>query len=326
MPDSIFRDETQILRNFTPGPGNWVSKQDLFHLQAGLGFPTSYPSIQTMSLAAKLRVAATEVSHTQAKNNELENLLLEFINPPLPKACYQQSYVAVICRAVRQCRELGITICSVESAMRLKQGSCPRKSSSFQKEACEQLLAKGPDKMHFEWRFRARFARWDLQLAPRIAANRGITLLQKLSKLVAPRVWAACFKTLLNAWCTKRRFQEIGPCVFQCHPHAQDSIEHYCRCKCFARLHEHFFRTRPPRNLQEFLLLEHNSWDDDRLILNAVGLFAVYSTFNWARQGGQINNADIQECMERNAYHAVLNHQRSMKVLQMQINSVMPRR
>ena len=71
VPEKILQEEIATLRKFTPGPGNWVSKLDLFHLQDELGFCISYPSIATTALAAKLRVAATDIKDVENKHTEL---------------------------------------------------------------------------------------------------------------------------------------------------------------------------------------------------------------------------------------------------------------
>ena len=68
------------------------------------------------------------------------------------------------------------------------------------------------------------------------------------------------------------------------------------------------------QSLDAFFLLRHNEWNDDRLILEAISVFAVYTVFNIARFAS--DRAGWQatvfvEAMERSAYHAVQNHKRS---------------
>ena len=315
MRDPFFKEEIAVLRKFTPGPGNWVGKLDLFHLLDGLGFSMSYPSVATTALAAKLRVAKTEIKHVEMKHAELQNLLLEHIIPPLPRTWYEQSCVSVLARTMVQCRSIGVTAQSIKSALKPN----PRSNSAkiaFQKEAYKQLLQKGPDKLNIEWRLRERLGRWQVQLAPRIVACRSMVLLKRIAKLVAPRVWVVVFKTLYNAWCTKRRFQEQGCCVFKCNPQALDAIEHYCHCPVFRKLHTDFLRTRPPNGMQEFLLLNHSSLGDDGLITNAVALYALFTAFNHFRINSPCNSQIVKDFLERSTYHGVLNHPRSRRVLQ----------
>ena len=61
VPDEILQEETRIMRMFTPGPGNLINKNWLFHLKDSLGFQIAYPSIFSTALAAKLRVASSDV-------------------------------------------------------------------------------------------------------------------------------------------------------------------------------------------------------------------------------------------------------------------------
>lgn len=187
---------------------------------------------------------------------------------------------------------------------------------------CKSMRTKlGPDKINIEFRMRDRLNRWELKLAPRFAASRSISLLKRLARLVAPKVWQVALKTLLNAWCTKRRFQEIGPCRFKCNPQARDSIEHYCRCPAVRQLHIGFLHVELPAGIQDFLLLPHPSWSDDRLTVCAVALFAVYTAFNWVRVNGSID--DLTNFLERSCYHAVLKNPRSSKALQAAINNLL---
>ena len=60
VPDQLFELESRALRRFNVGPGNWFQNCDLFNLSTTFGFPISFPSIRSTSLAAKLRVVEFE--------------------------------------------------------------------------------------------------------------------------------------------------------------------------------------------------------------------------------------------------------------------------
>ncbi|CAE8623190.1 unnamed protein product [Polarella glacialis] len=323
-PPDLLKSEVHVLRCLVPGPGNWISKKDLFHLADGLGFPASFPSIVTSALAAKLRVLRFDITDAISRAIELRTLLASSTCDPLFEPWYRQAHVFVSHQAQEQALNARVTARTIAAALsHLRTQTELRKS--FQKEATIQLLIKGPDSYDVEFGLRCRFCRWQLQLSPRIAAVRSISLFRRLAKLVKPRVWAAVLRTHLNGWCTQRRFQQIGVCIFQCSPTARDCIEHYCFCDCFKHLHLQFLRTRPPSSMQEFLMLDHPSWDDDRLILNAVAVFALYIAFNWARLNAPDQEHILSEYLKRSCYHAVLGHARSQRALQCALDSWLPR-
>ena len=60
VPGKLFELESRALRRFNVGPCNWFQNSDLFNLSTTFGFPISFPSIRSTSLAAKLRVVELE--------------------------------------------------------------------------------------------------------------------------------------------------------------------------------------------------------------------------------------------------------------------------
>ena len=98
----------------------------------------------------------------------------------------------------------------------------------FQKTAYASLLQK--QCVDAEHRIRCKLDRWKLPDPAGRVARRALSRLLLAFTLVAPRVAVVLFRTLWNGWCTARRFQEVGTCVFGCPGLAQDSIEHHSRC------------------------------------------------------------------------------------------------
>merc|ERR1712015_476092 len=68
---------------------------------------------------------------------------------------------------------------------------------------------------------------------PRWNADHATRNLRRLHQLVAPRVVAACWRTIWNGWHTHRRWQKrndnTNKCMLGC-PTSEDSIEHYRFC------------------------------------------------------------------------------------------------
>jgi hypothetical protein len=75
-----------------------------------------------------------------------------------------------------------------------------------------------------------RLIRWKLEDPIGILARRAVRRLHYVGRESSPCVAAQYWRMLLNGWCTGRRFQQHhARCVFGCD--AEDSLEHYCRCK-----------------------------------------------------------------------------------------------
>ena len=67
--------------------------------------------------------------------------------------------------------------------------------------------------------------------------------------------------------------------------------------------------------LDDFLLLSHPQWSDDRLILEAIALFCVYTCHNMARTSDQAGSESWIDSMDRTSFHVVHNHRRSAAAL-----------
>ena len=85
-----------------------------------------------------------------------------------------------------------------------------------------------------EWRLRRRLERWRLPELLGVAARRVAQNLQRLPKLVPPRLRAAMLSTIFNRWTTDRRMRSLRGgrrvCVLGCSCTADDSVEHYVHC------------------------------------------------------------------------------------------------
>ena len=155
-----------------------------------------------------------------------------------------------------------------------------------------------------EARLRGKLERWQLPLFPRLRAQRAAQIVPRLRRLVPPRVVAAVLRTWFNGWCTRRRFQQNGRCIFGCKLGA-DALEHYI---CCSRIHQHgVVRLRlPPAGAFEargvsFLLLDPQP-RDDALTLRALLLAAAYQLHCSNRRGQPLT--DGEEC-RRALQHAL---------------------
>ena len=291
----------------------------MYHLKILFGLPASFTSLRSLALASKLRVLAYEVPAATAMWKQLQNCLDECVGLPLAAEWYHQCHCKVLAEAASLASSFGVTHATITSALLSK---APRSDdvaqhirSNYQKEAYEQLLKKGCDQIIAEERHRNKQKRWNLTLPARIGAARAVSLFKRLEALVRPRVLASLARTHWNGWCTRRRFQQEGPCVLACSTKAADSIEHYIYCPVFRAVLDSFLHLPRFSTMQEFLLLEHRLWSDTRLIVSAVAVHALYTTFNHARLSGPGAKEYLEEYMQRTCYHAVLNHSRSQAAL-----------
>ena len=119
-----------------------------------------------------------------------------------------------------------------------------------------------------------------------------------------------------NRWCTARRFQEDGTCVFGCPGEAQDSIEHYAHCPSqvsFARTKLHI-PAEHSGSLQAFMCLNKNVDDDLRAIL-VINLYACYAARNAMKHHHDPQACfNVAECMLQFAKQAVFGHAKSRDV------------
>ena len=256
---------------------------------------------------------------------QLANLMAEAGNLPLPADWYAQSHCKVLAEAKALASTYGVTHKTITSAL---LSSAPASGdnvkhvrANYQREAYQQLLDKGSDRLNMEERHRKKQARWKLAVPPRHGATRALGLFKRLSTLVRPRVVASLLRTHWNGWCTRRRFQHEGPCVFACSESAADSIEHYMYCPIFHELLRDFLHLPKFSDLQEFLLLNHRLWSDNRLSVSAVAVHALYTTFNHVRIHGPRSRPYLCDYMQRTCYHATSDHNKSQGALRVAMSN-----
>ena len=99
-----------------------------------------------------------------------------------------------------------------------------------------------------------------------------------------------------------------------CEGFAEDSIEHYCRCSVVKQFHAETL------NIHEGWLLPgwcgaEPEMQEERLVLMAIGVFAVYTVTNEARHEGRFAQEQALNALGQACKEAVIGHQKSMQVL-----------
>ena len=135
---------------------------------------------------------------------------------------------------------------------------------------------------------------------PRWVAQRATSRLQRLPKLVPPRVCSAAFRTLFNGWCTARRFQCYDTCMLGCGSSAGDKIEHYCRCPVTRELFRKKLRIdlHPTMALSCFVMTTKEQNEDEILALTMLGVYAIYMCTNHYRHGAKHKPRNREHAMQ----------------------------
>ena len=161
-------------------------------------------------------------------------------------------------------------------------------------------------------RMRWKLDRWNLCGFPGITAERYLRALEVVKAWLPPRVGAASLRTAWNGWCTRRRFQQYGPCLFSCGSFLQeDSIEHYacCRtCVSFLRKRLHF---QGPIDRGHLVVLgtNHRGQSQEDIMRLGLWVYVLYRTFNYLRKSQQhLGQTDMGGLLEQFLRDAISGH------------------
>ena len=296
-PDLLKRYQT-ALRQLVPGPGNFITHADLSHLSC-CGMRSEFPDPFVLCKAAKLRVSQYAVSQAQDMHRELSKLQSEFWLRPFGIWHYS-SFASILTRNVEDLCRCGISCSNILYELRSLHRQREGVRSRFQSYCAQLIREKAMRRYDPVQRMRHKLARWNLDDVPRTMAERAVTNLMRLSKLVPQRVVANALRTLFNGWATHRRMASLcgcqrSACVLGCGS-GEDSIEHYSRCGVFK---QHVADTRPNRvdsgfmTLAQFLLVARGL-DDDTLRFNAVSSYALANTVRSARRSCGPEDVDVR--------------------------------
>jgi hypothetical protein len=240
------------------------------------------------------------------------------------RSWYKHSQYHNLAEALGEMQSKGISLASVEVDLGANAprphtcGQAKKLAHGVQKAARRALTRTMPAAP--EARMRPKLARWALPLYPRLRATRATAVTARLRKLAPPRVLAAVLRTWFNGWCTKRRFQGKGNCIFGC-AFGEDSVDHYMRC---LKLHQHAqVRLRLPLpplcedRGKSFMLLDSPSQlSDEHLVLRALLLTAAYRLHCKLRLASPLTNSETrQRALDQAVKEAALGHSGAMTTL-----------
>jgi hypothetical protein len=334
LPEHWSRTEAAVFRRLVPGPGNWIVPRDLHHLSLLFGMPHNFGDLETVSMAAKFRVAHREATASGGlrvlrRARELDDALQAapcWLRAIRWGPWFRDSFYHKLRQAMEHCAAKGVTIDSIEAAL---QGAAPQPLTRTQ----AKRLHSGVQRMTrarldgftgpmAEGRLRRKLERWPVPLFPRLRASRAIAVVQRLRRLAPPRVLAALSRTWFNGWCTARRFQREGNCLFGCR-HGEDAVQHYLTCGALHRFGQRHLRLPLPASpaacAQAALLLDPaSSMEDGELCCRALLLAAAYRLHCLHRRAQRIGSGDeeeIRRALSQAVKEAARGHTRAMQLL-----------
>jgi len=334
-PASAIQAERKALTRVAPGPGNWCTPEDLWHLQQAFGFSFRVRGLALTATAAQIRVVVWENVHHGGINllpraQELDRLIR---GPDYPlrsirlRNWYALSHLFTLRNAWQQLRDMRLNRTSLLNAIAggprpWTRETAKRVKSTTQGTVYNRLLnakagyaaTRTADKLH----------RWNLGNT-RTLADRILPRLRTLRNNVPPRVHAAVFSTLWNRWNTDKRHQRVEGirtgCLLGCTSHRSlDSIEHYLRCPVvlLAAQRKLGLVLDPATSLAQLLLLglppeprTANTWWARCALL----VYAVYRTTNAARYGQPMTPLTAIRAIQQALIEGAKNHPKASRLV-----------
>jgi hypothetical protein len=240
----VLEAESLSLRRFNRGPGNWCTTQELFNLDTWFGFRYRFTSVTTLALAAKARVIHCEMDAAYGRVKTLGDAMLDSDHRRL--VWYDWLYHSPfhnLDHANTHLTTLGLDTPTIARRIILELDPKKKDPDSTVRKNLQRFIYKGQLKSEVHLKthaVRRRIIRWTAlinhrrslgPILPPRAAENFLHNLEVIHSKAKPRVAAAVWKTLWNGWCTSRRFQTEGRCIFGCASNlASDSLEHYLFC------------------------------------------------------------------------------------------------
>jgi hypothetical protein len=334
-PDKeVLEAEEAALRMMTPGPYRWCLPADLYTLADNYGQALNFPNLMCVSTAAKCRVLHFE--NYRRGGLDIQNKALEvgraarFSEQPLERQMRWGPWFddGLLKNVVAAEASLELQGLSVANLMEASGGRTdPEESGAVRfRRVRKKFQGTVTKALHSKIqaepiaRMRSKLARWSLRGLPGKTAHVFLRSLLRVKHHFPPKVSSAVLRTAWNGWCTRRRFQKSGPCLFGCNSFMQgDSLEHYAGCiVCVRFLRKHLHYQRPiDRGHLVALAANSGTHSDEDIVRLAVWAFTLYKTFNHlrTRQGPTLSAEDLESFMTTVMWEAVQGHELTARYL-----------
>ena len=105
-------------------------------------------------------------------------------------------------------------------------------------------------------------------------------------------------------------------CQLGCGGSAEDSIEHYARCKVLRKAHELTLGLHEEYLLPLWLGVDQRQSEDGMLAVGALGAYAAYRTTNAARAQGGLSQEEAKRAFRQAAFEGMAGHKRLIKLVE----------
>jgi len=296
----VYQAEEEALRSMIPGPYRWCSKNDTFVLATHYGQARDFTSLEHLSIAARTRLLLCEnVKHgglrIPERCREIDEACCNSSQSLYRQRLWKDWYGGGVVQDIREGRDQLVQRgFSLDALWKKAAGPYdPEEDSRVRDKKARRALQKTiRSELHKTLtvdpvsRMRFRLDRWNLDGLPGETSTRFLRFIEVVKHHLPPRIVAAVLRTAWNGWCTSRRFQHSGKCIFACQAFAQeDSIEHYAGCSICVNFLRGKLHYRGPINRGHLIVLGANSGSqtDEDICRLALWNYSIYKTFNSLR-------------------------------------------
>ena len=333
-PEAVYDAEKTAIANLLPGPYEWCTAEDAFHLETCYGQHRSFPSLKCTAEAAQRRVLQFENREhgglrIATKTAEIRNAtrLSQFAERKWKwKSWFEHSPATTLERNKERLDELGLDTATLLRKAGRSENPEERNAQTdravrnkFQRTTKLQLLMLS--KPDHEARLRHKLASFHIQGNMRTTVIQCLGALRDLKILVPPRVSAAVLRTLFNGWTSDRRFQKSSHCKLGCQGFTdEDSIEHYSVCPTIVQFARSFLnlgvRDYTP-GVGDFVTLGLNrgTVEESKLALKAILIYSVYRTSDLYRRKGATSQENATQALQQFAKDATRGHPKAQNAL-----------
>jgi len=302
--EDVLQIEEKALGAMVPGPYKWCVKADLFTLKEHYGQTRSFPSLANVGISARCRMLHFEnlargglriEAKLDAINTAMRNSTLSFGRQQLWTTWYQHGILQEMFGSLAQVSSAGLSVSQLKekaAGPKDEEGTPPGSRNKRMKKNFQRTVRTELDKqfqLNPVSRMRFKLERWGLAGFPGPTAERFIKALAALKEWLPPRINAAVLRTAWNGWCTERRFQRHGPCLFGCGSWVQeDSVEHYAGCSVCVSFLRKRLQYRDPIDRGHLVVLgTHQVYPSQgNLMRLALWSYVLYRSFNHLRKAG----------------------------------------
>ena len=275
-PAWLLQLEERMVNMLMSGPTSWLPKGIVHVLDREFGLPGHFKSVKCMALSVQHRVMQHDMPQWKRASERLD-IAADSLSAPLAAMFWKHQLLAgQIAATNRRLQEVGVTKHDrSDDAATIQKGTYTAFRDIFYPANVVSLLAT---------RMKRWFPTQGLGMNHRGIAIAAKPFLFDVRRHVPPCVLSAVLTSLVNGWTTGRRFQEQQTrCRLHAGCHGEDSIEHYAVCphdwKCAMDILK---ISETPRTLARFMGLHLAR--DDRPVLLALHMFALYGAFNWLKR------------------------------------------